>query len=348
MKTKKITDFKDRPMISYLSYNRKNHSLYFDITKHHFRDIYQYDLQNEELMKAYDNNLYDERNYSSDNSGNVVFSKDQSGIYNLYYKSNSSKNGYYITNVTGGAFMPDISNNGRILFSLYENGKYKISLLDNVSIIDEKNVGYAEDYYRNNSNLSKSITKLDSTNSHIYKDQFPNMFIMPKIMGDYGTIKPGFYFYSNEIINRLSLFGGASVNQLKDMDLYFVFDFKRLYPTIFFETYYLTRHTTDNSKYKNIYDVQDDIKFRLVQFRPGLKIPIYGTSLEFSTTFQWYRAFIQEEVNTNEYGTIQAGAAYDYFKGNSFNLSWGLNVIKNTLNKTIQPSHGFLSNNVRF
>ncbi len=341
MTDKKITDFKDRPMISYLAYNKTNNSLFFDITTHHFRDIYQYDLNKKELIKAFEDSFYDERNYSSDFSGNEVFAKDQSGIYNLFYRENGSENGEYITNVTGGAFMPDISNDGKILFSLYEDGKYKISLLENISKIDEKNVGYGKEYFLNNSNFSGPITQLDTTKSSPYKDQFPNMFLMPKIMGDYGTIKPGFYFYSTEIINRLSLFGGASINQLKDVDLFFIFDFKRLYPTIFFETYFLTRHTTDNTKYKNIYDVQDDIKFRLVQFRPGLRIPVYGTLIELSTTLQWYRAFIQEEVRTNEYGIIQAGAAYDYFKGNSYNLNWSLNAVKNTLNKTIQPTNGF-------
>ena len=113
--------------------------------------------------------------------------------------------------------MPDISNDGKILFSLYEDGKYKISLLENISKIDEKNVGYGKEYFLNNSNFSGPITQLDTTKSSPYKDQFPNMFLMPKIMGDYGTIKPGFYFYSTEIINRLSLFGGASINQLKDV-----------------------------------------------------------------------------------------------------------------------------------
>ena len=99
------------------------------------------------------------------------------------------------------------------------------------------------------------------------------MFILPKVMFDYGTLKPGLYFSSSEIINRLSLFGGASVNKLNDVDLFFIFDFKRFYPTIFFETYYLTRNTSDKSMYQGAYPIKDNIKFRLVQFRSGLKLP---------------------------------------------------------------------------
>jgi len=341
---KKITDFSNRPMISHLTYDKVTASLYFDITEHHFRNIYKYDLSKKNVIKVENADSFDERNYSVNDKGFEIFSKDQSGIFNLFMRNKKESTSGYITNVTGGAFMADISDNGNVLYSVYENGSYKIALLKNLSFIDELNVGYAKDYYLNNSGFKKPITELNNTAASTYRDQFPDMFIMPKIMFDYGTIKPGFYFYSSEIINRLSLFGGVSVNQLKDLDLFFIFDFKRLYPTLFFETYFLTRNTTDKSKYKDIYNVTDDIKFRLVQFRPGIKLPFFGTLFEFSNTFQWYRAFIQEEVSTNEFGTLEAGAAYDYFKGRSFNVKWNFNAVKNTLNKNIQPSSGFYIN----
>jgi len=168
------------------------------------------------------------------------------------------------------------------------------------------------------------------------------MFILPKVMVDYGTIKPGLYFSSSEIINRLSLFGGASINKVNDVDLFFIFDFKRFYPTIFFETYYLTRNTSDKSMYQGAYPIKDDIKFRLVQLRSGLKLPIYGSQLEIALTRQWYRAFIQEEVMTNEYGRLDAGAAYDYFRGWSLSGAWSIDMRKRTLDKTINPSSGYV------
>ena len=247
----------------------------------------------------------------------------------------------YITNVTGGAFMPDISADGKLIYSLFENGIYTISILDDVFYIDEDYVGYSDQYYMNSSDLKARIIESDKTESSAYVDQFPNMFIMPKVMLDYGTIKPGFYFFSSEIINRLSIFGGASVNQLSDIDLFFIFDFKRFYPTLFFEAYYLTRNTTDKSKYQEIYNITDDIKFRLVQFRSGLKIPIFGSLMEVSGTQQWYRAFIQEQVMTNEYGILEAGAAYDYFRGLSLSADWSLDRIKRSLDASINPSNGF-------
>ena len=128
------------------------------------------------------------------------------------------------------------------------------------------------------------------------------MFIMPKLMYDYNTIKPGFYFQSSEIIDRLSLFGEASINTLKDVDYMFRLDFKRFYQTIFFETYYLTRNTADNTYYQDVYKIDDNIKFRLVKFRLGTKQPFFGSQFEYSLSRQWYRAFIQQTIQTNEYG----------------------------------------------
>ncbi|MFL2983769.1 MAG: hypothetical protein ACJZ12_05195 [Candidatus Neomarinimicrobiota bacterium] len=342
--SKKITDFHHRPMISHLSYDYTSHKLYFDITNNHFRDIYSYDLNNDSIEFIADNPSFDERNMTTSSTGLIIYSQDKSGIYNLYMKNLSNQTEGYLTNVTGGAFMPDISENGRVLYAKYDNGSYTIALLDKILYVDESFVGYSKDYHKHNNNLSPPITTFDDSKSNPYEDQFPNMFILPKLMLDYGTLKPGFYFSSSEIINRLALFGGVSINKLNDVDLFFIFDFKRFYPTIFFETYYLTRNTTDNSLYQGAYPIKDDIKFRLVQFRSGMKLPLYGTSLELAITRQWYRAFIEEEVLTNEYGRLEAGAAYDYFRGWALSGSWAMDMRKRTLDKTINPSTGFTLN----
>ena len=339
--SKKITDFKDRPMINHLSYDKDQKKLYFDITKNHYRDIYSIDIKNENIDQHYDSPTYDERNLTAQSGGKIIHSQDKSGIYNLYMSSLSDSASGYITNVTGGAFMPDMSKEGKVLYSLYDDGAYSIAVLEDLFYIDDDYVGYGEEYHLNNEELRPPITQLDDTKAFPYEDQFPNMFILPKVMVDYGTVKPGIYFSSSEIIHRLSLFGGASINKINDVDLFFIFDFKRFYPTIFFETYYLTRNTSDKSMYQGAYPIKDDIKFRLVQLRSGLRFPIYGSQLEVALTRQWYRAFIQEEIMTNEYGRLDAGAAYDYFRGWSLSGAWSIDMRKRTLDKTINPSSGY-------
>mgnify|MGYP003311134203 CR=1 FL=1 len=56
-------------------------------------------------------------------NGQLCFSEDKSGIFNLVCKQIESK--INITNIIGGAFMPDMNKHNRILYSLYKNDKLK-------------------------------------------------------------------------------------------------------------------------------------------------------------------------------------------------------------------------------
>ena len=332
-----ITEFNDRPIVSSLVYNEKNHSLYFDISTNHYRDIAIISLSDTVYRMVLNNPMWDERNVTFMDNGALIYSNDRSGIFNLYCIDSLNKMQGYITNVYGGAFMPSINKNGKVLYSIYDNGGYKIAIIDSLEFIDESLVGYSPSYYIKNKDHLDPITDLDTSKSSVYVDQFPNMFIMPKLMFDYGTTKPGIYFYSSEILDRLSIFGGISINNLLDSDLFFIFEFNRLFPTLFFETYYLTRNTTDQLEYQDIYEIDSDIKFRMILFRPGLRIPLYGSTLEIFSSWQRYRAFINESLPSE---MIEAGAAYDYYRGASINADWKIDIIKPRLDGGINPSNG--------
>ena len=84
---------------------------------------------------------------ASNNAGLQIFSQDKSGIFNLFMSNPYDTTEGYITNVTGGAFMPDISADGKVIYSLFENGVYTISIMDDVFYIDEDYVGYSDQYY---------------------------------------------------------------------------------------------------------------------------------------------------------------------------------------------------------
>ena len=79
-------------------------------------------------------------------------------------------------------------------------------------------------------NISGEID--DSSTS--YTDHFPPMFFMPRTTIDYGTIKLGTYFYSSEVLDKVSLLGGVAANSDFDLDLFFLMEYKHLYPTLFF------------------------------------------------------------------------------------------------------------------
>ena len=77
----------------------------------------------------------------------MIYSTDKKGIYNLYMSNSMDTTEGFITNLPGGAFMPDISQEGKILYSLYKNGAYTIAILDSVESMDESFVGYSTDEY---------------------------------------------------------------------------------------------------------------------------------------------------------------------------------------------------------
>ena len=100
--------------------------------------MFYFDLSTNEFGK-FEDSKWDQRDPSY-SKGNFLSSKDQYGIFNLYYETkNTSK---YITNVVGGAFMPSISVDNKIVFSLYEKGKYTLAIINEAQFIDE-NIGYS-------------------------------------------------------------------------------------------------------------------------------------------------------------------------------------------------------------
>jgi len=335
LKTDKITqltDFEDHSILRGLSYDNENHRLLYNKTQHHYRDIYYYSLTDSTMDVIAANELWDERDVHYSN-GALIHSDDRSGIYNLRIDDE-----YYVTNVTGGAFMPDMNNNGEIVYSLYENGQYKISLISDTHIIEDESVGYSPDYFMRNSNHTDPIVGRDDTDSRTYTDDFTTMFILPRLMFDYETFKPGFYFYSSEVLERLNVFGGATVNTVQDVDLFFIFEFKRFYPTLFAEVFYITRNIQQTSFYSS-YELDDNLKFRLTQFNAGIRFPLFGISqMELISSWQVYRAFVKETIQQEN---LMAGVAYDYYKGWVNGVRWQLNNIKRLADSNINPSKGF-------
>jgi len=333
-----LTHFDHRPMISSMAYNKNAHQLVFTTTEHHYRNIQYYDFKSDSVGLLLNNELWDERDIQITSRGEILLSDDRTGIYNLFMINNADSTQGFITNVLGGAFMPNMNHKGQILYSLYDNGGYKIALLDSINLMDDEFIGYSPTYFLRNKSLNKPIISQNQQESTSYVDQFPKMFILPKLMIDYGTVKPGFYFYSNEILDRINVFGGASLNNLNDADLFFIFEFRRFFPTLFFETFYLTRNISDSYKYRNTYPINDQIKFRLTFFRAGMRLPFYGSQFEFYSIWQRYRAFISESIPTEG---LTGGLAYDYYRSSSIGLNWKMDQIKKRYDRDINPSQGY-------
>lgn len=334
-----VTDYKDHRILHTLAINKNTNKIIVDYTLNHFRNISQISLNNLHEEDILANSEWDERDPSFSSAETIIYSDDRSGVFNLYSINRETKEQGYLTNATGGAFMSDVNKSGQVIYSLYDNGRYSIALLDSQQFVNSAVVGYSPDYYLRNQYLSQHIGTKDSTVPSTYQDAFPPMFLMPKLMIDYGTLKPGFFFYSSEVLQRLSVFGGASMNTMKDLDLFFLFEFKRFYPTLFAQVFYLTRNKTDSFNWRDVYPIDDNLKFRMLAFKSGFRVPILGMhSLEIYTLWQRYRAHVKQNIPTEN---IQGGASYDYYRGVVTGVNLHTSASKSRADGNINPSNGF-------
>ncbi|MFQ6609820.1 MAG: TolB family protein, partial [Fidelibacterota bacterium] len=112
-----------------------------DAVTHHGRGIYSVGPNGE--LTEFLIGIHDERDQNKFHSL-MSWSSDETGIYNLKLTNGIETN--YITNVTGGAFMPDISADGKIIYSLYNDGRFNIAIINDPKPINSDIVGYTPDY----------------------------------------------------------------------------------------------------------------------------------------------------------------------------------------------------------
>ena len=329
--SEKISNYGNHEILNNLKYDTHTNRLIFDITFDHFKNIHYLDLSDSTTGKFIHNKTWDSRNADTFDGG-VVYSEDRTGIFNLYY-IDSNRQGY-ITNVEGGAFMPSINQEQKLAFSLYKNGRYQIGIIDSLSIYASDKVGYSNSFHSKNNSLQTNISGISQDSSSSYKDHFPPMFLMPRTTVDYGTFKIGTYFFSSEILEKVNLIGGLATNSDFDLDLFFLMEYRHLFPTLFFETYYMTRNKEEKVKY-SAYNIDNKIKFRLLEFKGGIKTPFYGSELELFTSWSQYRASIKESII--ERPQLRSGYGYEYYKSRQYGLNWDFRRIKPTVDQNINP-----------
>ena len=348
---KKLTNFNNGMQLLSLSW--VGDSLLVDGYLNHGRKIYSVNLNSGDI-NLLSSELWDSRNPELIKNG-MIYSSDKSGIYNLIEEKNGEIR--VLTNVIGGAFMPSVSDEGKILYSLYENGSYKIALIDNIQYKDENLVGYGKDVYKNRPNVE--ILFGEEIESRPYDEELSQMAIIPKLMFDYSTFKPGIYFYSDEIINRYSIFGGFSFNSLKDLDLFLLLEFKKYLTTFYSNLFWVTRHrnASDSNPFyypranelqvENI-KIKNDLTFFLFSGDIGSRINFKGNKFWFEYNYTNYREHVSQNVSQIiEYNGIidtnqfNGEIAFDYFRGHALTLKYKLNTEKPAYLRNMLPGNGW-------
>lgn len=342
-KSRQITRFDDGRQIMNLAFDQNESLLMFDNVVNHFRNISAINIQDTSFVDLVAIPEWDERDMTATANGGLIYSVDRSGVFNLYYVNNTDGRQGYITNVFGGAFMPNVNKNGKVLYSIYEDGGYRIAIIDSVRLVDESAVGYSPDYFARFDDLPPPITSSDSVASSFsmsnYHDSFSRTFLFPRLQIDYGMLKPGFYFLANEMINRLSLFGGVAVNRLSDLDLFLLFELKTLYPTLYSDIFFMTRHVNQKSTLWDVIDIDSDVVYRLFQMEGGARFPFSGRhTLTIFNSYQNYRSNALWWVPGEQ---LFGKSGIDYYSGLHTGMKWDIHQFRRTVDYDISPSNGF-------
>lgn len=253
---KTLTNFKNGEQVYNPRFSNDDSHIVFDYSYHHGRDIAKINTDGSgfEFIVQTDS---DERNAAYDRDGNLIYSSDETGIFNLYKKDFTTGETKRITNVTGGAFMPDVKQNGDIVYAGYTSTGYKIFYLpkeqqnkvdetkkyiwvDNPPLSQSKPDTSAAieniDYLRNFNDY-----ELPDYKSKKYSGSFTNLAFYPFIRYDnYNTsndftdrIKPGVYVTSTDILNRFGFFAGGAINKRLERDLFLLFDYRDKLPLLY-------------------------------------------------------------------------------------------------------------------
>lgn len=278
------------------------------------RDISAIDVDSGEMYVVFESGA-DERGVTVSSDGrSILFASDRTGIFNLYRYDLSDGSQTGLTNVIGGAFMPDVSADGNIVFAEFAHGGYKIRLIEEQVAVNPDVMSYIPPAELERPNLVPPPSI--SVASKPYSSPFNKLFILPRIAWDFGNFKPGFYAYTGDLLDKVTLFTAASLGKKGERDLYLASEYRVLAPTIFLEVFNIVR--TQGQSFDDqfvivgeqiidsvavpIYDQYSiDYQFNLTELDLGTKMPVgkdyvasaifrysnYKSNLEFDDGFSF-------------------------------------------------------------
>ncbi|MEX2399290.1 MAG: hypothetical protein WD423_00870 [Rhodothermales bacterium] len=136
---RRLTSFDDGTQIADPAWHPEGRWIYVSRSGERARDLYRVDVESGAMEPVLVTEA-DERSPAFDADGSALhYASDRSGIFNLYRMpagregdaSEIAADGHErLTDVIGGAFMPDVSQDGRLAFARFDWDGYKIVVLD--------------------------------------------------------------------------------------------------------------------------------------------------------------------------------------------------------------------------
>ena len=343
---------RDSRQIYHPRWSNDDSRIIFDTSTEYGRNLGEYDFNKKSFkmfLKAEEELRYP---YFQPDTPYLYYAASTTGIYNIYRRNLETGETDLITNVTGGAMMPAVNKNGELVYACYDSIGYKIYEIDQPQKINKQLAVYNPDYIASIPDKNFDDSKLIEPETEPYKQSFTPIHILPRLLIDYGTIKPGFYVLTGDMLNKYLLMGGASVNSDLDYDLYGLFEAHTFYPTAFLELYNISANITDHARYLYSKDEEGEdlyyyfnrnVNFNLVEGRLGVEYPFLDLfSIRNALVYRRYSANIDPASFQKLDGTVETipTIRYNYLKGFAGEFSVVSDMIKSDKNKDINPSGG--------
>lgn len=321
---KQLLAFEDGRQIYHPRWSPSDTSIIFDTATDYGRDIARYSFADSSfniILSGKEEQRYPVY-HPLENA--VVYTSGVTGIYNIYKTNLDTRETVLLTNVTGGAMMPQINRKNQLVYSCYDSLGFHIYTLDTLKTLNPAWAVYEKDYL-----ASIPVRNFDDTNPPVPDNKrekktftFTGVHILPRLVIDYGTIKPGLYVFTSDVLNRTNLLAGGNVNLKGDFDLFGIFEYSYLKPTLFLEAYNMNANIKDTYLEpigEDYYESIDmDINFNLTEIDLGASMRFFDAiDARFAYIISLYNARIK--YFDRAYGNI-IPIRYRYLNGHAFTL----------------------------
>lgn len=371
---KSLTNFNNGEQVYNPQFSNDDTHIIFGYSYHHGRDIGKVNVDGKGMEFVIQTDA-DERNATYDKEGNLIYSCDETGIFNLYRRNTQTGKTERLTNVTGGAFMPTVNSNGEIVYAGYTSNGYKIFELPKDL---QSNVNEDKEYVwignpplnEDKPDTEASIVNKESLrefndydlpdyNSERYSGSFTNLAFYPFIRYDnYNTsnnlldrIKPGVYVTSSDILNRFGFFAGGSINKRLERDLFLIFDYRDKLPLLYdiglkpelsLELYSISREANVDLIFDSLdaadNTVSTDVTYNLFEVDVVAKHKLFNnlTDLEFRYIYSQYVATLGSFIFPNT-SILYPTTNDKYFIGSNFQFTLNHKFRRLNIDADINP-----------
>ncbi|MBI3004087.1 MAG: PD40 domain-containing protein [Ignavibacteriales bacterium] len=307
--------------------------------------------------------------YFSPDGRSLYYSSDMSGIFNIYRLDLSSNESNQVTNVLGGAFLPTVDRQGNLAFANYAHTGFNIAMTkigENSSIAGPIHASFSAQPAGSQTQQSFSHSEGGSPPanqdmsagqaSRPYKNVFSSLSLIPFVRFDnynprnsgIDNVKPGMYFTSFDMLDKMSLFGGGAINRNLERDLFLIFEYRDrlpllhqlgLEPTLSLEVYNITRKI--DFDFNLFIDVDRQfstaVTFNLFELDVSLRQKIFSENNDLMLTYRLDR-YSQDFGSWlhPRFGVIPSSRSV-YLIGNSLSLNYRHDGIMPTKEREINP-----------